>query len=81
LPDVTILLDLDHQTSLSRMRAANRKPDRIERESPEFFEAVRHGYLNLANENPKRVHLIDASRSIEEIAGEVLAKIMTHLNK
>ena len=81
LPDVTILLDLDHQTSLSRMRAANRKPDRIERESTDFFEAVRHGYLNLANENPKRVHLIDASRSIEEIAGEVLAKIMTHLNK
>jgi dTMP kinase len=81
LPDVTILLDLDHQTSLSRMRAANRKPDRIERESTDFFEAVRHGYLNLANENPKRVHLIDASRSIEEIAGEVLAKTMAHLNK
>jgi dTMP kinase len=81
LPDVTILLDLDHQTSLSRMRAANRKPDRIERESPDFFEAVRRGYLKLANENPKRVHLIDASRSIEEIAGEVLAKTMPHLNK
>jgi dTMP kinase len=81
LPDVTILLDLDHKTSLSRMQAANRKPDRIERESPDFFEAVRRGYLNLAKENPKRVHLIDASRSIEEIAVEVLAKIMTHLNK
>jgi dTMP kinase len=81
LPDVTILLDLDHQTSLSRMRAANRKPDRIERESTDFFEAVRRGYLKLAKENPKRVLLIDASRSIEEIAGEVLAKIMTHLNK
>jgi dTMP kinase len=81
LPDVTILLDLNHQTSLSRMRASNRKPDRIERESTDFFEAVRHGYLNLAKENPKRVHLIDASRSIEEIAGEVLAKIMTHFNK
>lgn len=81
LPDVTILLDLDHTTSLSRMRAANRKPDRIERESTDFFEAVRRGYLNLAKENPKRVHLIDACRSIEEIAGEVLAKIMTHLNK
>lgn len=72
LPDVTILLDLDHKTSLSRMQAANRKPDRIERESPAFFEAVRQGYLNLAKENPKRVHLIDASRSVEEIAQNVL---------
>ncbi|MFM8829699.1 MAG: dTMP kinase [Spartobacteria bacterium] len=81
LPDITFLFDLDHRTSISRMQAANRKPDRIERESPEFFEAVREGYLNLAKKNPKRVHLIDASRSIEEIAAEVLAKIMTHLNR
>ncbi|MCX6960934.1 MAG: dTMP kinase [Verrucomicrobia bacterium] len=81
LPDVTILLDLDHQTSLSRMRAANRKPDRIERESTDFFEAVRRGYLNLAKENPKRVLLIDASCSVEEIAVEVLTKVISEINK
>jgi dTMP kinase len=81
LPNITFLLDLDHRTSLSRMQAANRKPDRIERESPEFFEAVRRGYLNLAKENPKRVLLIDASCSVEEIAVEVLAKVISEINK
>jgi dTMP kinase len=81
LPDITFLLDLDHKTSLSRMQAANRKPDRIERESPEFFEAVRQGYLKVAKENPRRVVLIDASCSVEEIAVEVLAKIISEINK
>lgn len=81
LPDITFLLDLDHETSLSRMQAAKRKPDRIERESPEFFEAVRQGYLHLAKQNPSRVNLIDASRSVEEIAEEILAKIMVHLER
>jgi dTMP kinase len=57
------------------MQAANRKPDRIERETPEFFEAVRRGYLKVAKENPDRVHLIDASRSVEEITGEIFDKI------
>lgn len=75
LPDITLLLDLDHQTSLARMRTANRKPDRIERESPEFFEAVRRGYLNLAKENPQRIHLLDASRPVEAIAREIFEKI------
>ena len=75
LPDITFLFDLDHKTSISRMQAANRKPDRIERETPEFFEAVRRGYLKVAKENPDRVHLIDASRSVEEITGEVFDKI------
>jgi len=79
LPDITFLLDLDHKTSLTRMRTANRKPDRIERESSEFFEAVRQGYLILAKQNPQRVILLDASRSIEEIAGEIFEKIKSKI--
>jgi hypothetical protein len=37
--------------------------------------------LRVAKENPKRVHLIDGSRSVEEIAGGVLAKAITEINK
>jgi dTMP kinase len=76
LPDITFLLDLDHKTSLTRMRTANRKQDRIERESSEFFEAVRQGYLALAKQTPQRVILLDASRSIEEIAEEIFEKLL-----
>jgi dTMP kinase len=75
LPDVTFLLDLDRKTSLERMHAGKRSLDRIERESEEFFDAVRAGYLKLALENPDRIVLIDASRPADTLAKEIQSAI------
>lgn len=71
LPDVTFVLDLDRETSLARMRTGKRQLDRIERESEEFFSAVRQGYLELAKNEPDRVVLLDASRPAETTASEI----------
>lgn len=71
LPDVTFVLDLDREASLARMRSGKRQPDRIERESEEFFSAVRQGYLNLAGNEPDRVVLLDASHPAESTAAEI----------
>lgn len=71
LPDVTFLLDLERETSLARMRAGKREFDRIERESEEFFAAVRSGYLDLAKKNPSRVVVLDASQPVEALAEEI----------
>lgn len=76
LPDVTFVLDLDRETSLARMRAGNRELDRIERESEEFFAAVRAGYLDLAKKNPARVVLLDASRSVESLSTEIQSLLL-----
>jgi len=80
LPDVTFVLDLDRETSLARMRAGKRELDRIERESEEFFAAVRTGYLDLAKKNPARVVLLDASRSVETLSTEIHS-LLLHRNK
>lgn len=80
LPDVTFVLDLDRETSLARMRAGKRELDRIERESEEFFAAVRTGYLELAKKNPARVVLLDASRSVETLSTEIQS-ILLQRNK
>jgi dTMP kinase len=76
LPDVTFLLDLDRKTSLARIHAGKRSLDRIERESEEFFDAVRAGYLKLALENPDRIVLVDASRPADAIAREIQSAIL-----
>jgi dTMP kinase len=76
LPDVTFVLDLDRETSLARMRAGNRELDRIERESEEFFGAVRAGYLDLAKKNPARIVLLDASRSVESLSTEIQSLLL-----
>ena len=74
------VLDLDRETSLARMRAGKRELDRIERESEEFFAAVRVGYLDLAKKNPSRVVLLDASRSVETLSTEIQS-ILLQRNK
>ena len=58
------------------MRAGKRELDRIERESEEFFAAVRTGYLDLAKKNPARVVLLDASRSVETLSTEIQSLLL-----
>ncbi len=70
IPDITIFLDLDPEIGLRRrMNAAN--GDRIENEQIEFHRRVYDGYKQLARENPDRIKIIDASRSVEEVWQDV----------
>jgi dTMP kinase len=71
LPDLTFLLDLDRSTALARMGNQNRDPDRIERESEDFFEAVRRGYLELAARESHRIRVLDGSKPPAKIASEI----------
>ena len=65
-PDLTILLDAPVETGMSR---AGRRgsPDRIEIERADFFERVRECYLSLAEADPDRFAVIDASRDIDAV--------------
>lgn len=70
-PDLTLVLDVETGLGRKRMLARAGAPDRMEQEPTEFFEAVREGYLRLAQSEPKRIRVIDASRSIEEVEQEI----------
>jgi dTMP kinase len=77
LPNITLLLDLD--AAEGRRRAVVRKGpvDRMEQEGEEFYEAVRRGYLELAQGDPHRFAIIDASASevvVEKAITAVLQK-------
>jgi dTMP kinase len=69
-PDKTILLDLDVAIGLQRNKGIN-KEDRIELEDITFHKRVRDGYHALAVKEPERIHVIDASKSIEHIHGSI----------
>ena len=51
--------------------AAKSGEDRFEMEDVEFHKRVRAGFLELARGEPKRFRIIDASRSVDEIAYEI----------
>lgn len=77
-PHLTILLDIDPELTLKRLNS--KKADRLEGEKLQFHQRVREGYLELARKEPERFAVIDASRNVEEIHREVLAKVLNVLN-
>jgi len=69
-PDLTLFFDVP--VDVGRQRAAReRAPDRFERESAEFFQRVRAGYLDRAARAPMRFRIIDASRPLSEVQKEL----------
>ena len=68
-PDLTLVFDASHAVSSGRL--AGRKLDKFESEGRAFFDRVRQGYKDLAQGEPKRVHMIDGSRSLAEVKAEV----------
>lgn len=73
MPNLTLLFDLDPKIGLSRIaKHDNREMNRLDVESLEFHEAVREGYQQVIKRYPNRIHVIDASRTQDEVTKEVL---------
>jgi len=72
-PDCTLLLDLPVPLGLQRARARAASADRFEQEREPFFERVRSAYLTLAQREPRRIRVIDASRPLESVRADVTA--------
>lgn len=68
-PDLTFVFDVDVETSMKRV---GKEKDRMESAGVEFHNRVRQGYLELAKQEPQRIKVIDATKSIEEIHDEVI---------
>jgi dTMP kinase len=72
-PDATFLFDLDPAEAYARQRAASRDPDRFERERADFFVRVREAYLERARRHPRRIHVIDASGTLDQVRARLAA--------
>jgi dTMP kinase len=68
LPDVTFLLLVDPEEA---QRRSGPPGDRIEREGDEFLREVDKAYRELGSAFAGRITMLDASRSVDEVAKEV----------
>ena len=71
-PDLTLLLDLPVEQGRARA-AARSAPDRFESERQEFFERVRQAYRRRAEQEPRRIRVIDAGRALPAVQAQVQA--------
>jgi dTMP kinase len=79
-PDLTILIDLPPEVGMARVHArSDGQLDRIEQEAIEFFQAVRTGYLKLAESEPERFLVLDGSASVEVLEQQIWAAVQPRL--
>lgn len=72
VPDVTVVIDLDAETGLARVKhRANDLPDRMEQENIEFYEKVRTGYLMLAKAMPERFVVVEGELPRDELEEKI----------
>lgn len=75
-PDITFLLDIDvHQgleRSFKKAETMTNKELRFENVDISFHERLRHGYLELARQNPERFIIINAGGTVEEVSAEII---------
>ena len=67
-PDLTIILDIDAKTGLSRL---HRQFDRMEQKGDSYHEKVRQGFLQLAKER-EDFAVVDATADIETVHRKVI---------
>jgi dTMP kinase len=82
-PDLTLLVDIDVETSLARARARNAAQPagetRMDEQSLEFHRKVYEAYQALAAGEPERIRRIDGRAAIEEIELAIWDIVSAHV--
>jgi dTMP kinase len=76
-PHLTLLLDLDPVIGLQRVA----RTTAFERRDLAFHRRVRAGYLQLAQEEPHRIKVVDAHRSLDEVLQTCIALVSEAIHR
>ena len=71
-PDTTIFFDIPYEIGLERINKNQRDTDRLDLESNDFHKKVYEGYMTICEKYADRITKIDASKSIDEVASQVI---------
>jgi dTMP kinase len=88
-PDLTLILDMDPETSLGRSdrkaaaRTVGGEPveNRFERRGAGFQVQMRRAFLAIAATEPGRCRVLDASRPVEAVADDVWRAVAARLDR
>lgn len=80
-PHLTLLLDVPVSVGLTRRRGVRGTQNRLDRESAQFHRHVRRGFLRLAAREPRRIKIIDAGRSPDEVRAAIEAFVLPWIAK
>jgi dTMP kinase len=71
-PDLTVYLDIESEEGIRRIKTHRTDEiNRLDVEALEFHQRVRKSYLNLLEQNPERIKLVDASQPLDKVLQDV----------
>jgi dTMP kinase len=81
-PDITFILDIPPEEGLARAqeRAEGADPDRFEGQQLMVHERIRRAFLDIADEEPDRCIVVDASQPEAMVAEDVWEAVLQRLN-
>ncbi|MCS1352355.1 dTMP kinase [Mechercharimyces sp. CAU 1602] len=71
LPQRTYLLDVTAEESEERLVQRGNASDRIEQREKAFHERVRHGFLYMAQHEPKRYQILSGKLPVEDVTNSI----------
>ena len=84
-PDLTLFFDISVKEAISRTNSRSdgggEQKNRMDSETVEFYERVREAYLQIAENEPERFCVVDASGAIDEIKTKVLELVTEFLKE
>src|SRR5579863_6352115 len=79
VPDLTLMIDIDTETGLTRANRRNQRAQdvetRMEEQDISFHRKVREAYRQLASDEPARVKFINGARDESAVAADVWAAV------
>jgi dTMP kinase len=82
-PDLTLLVAIDLETSLARMRARNaadgNAETRMDEQSMEFHRKVHDAYEALASREPGRIKRINGGAAIDDVEAEIWSVVSEYV--
>lgn len=84
-PDLTLFFDISIEKAMLRTNSRDgEKRNRMDFETREFYARVREAYLQIAETEPNRFHVINADGAVEEIhtkVSDLVAKFLSEASK
>jgi dTMP kinase len=85
VPDLTLCIDIDPETGLTRARARNQDEaaheTRLEEQALEFHHKVREAYHEIARREPERFKLIDGNEARDAVAAKIWKEVLPLLDR
>ncbi|MDP1722785.1 MAG: dTMP kinase [Candidatus Gottesmanbacteria bacterium] len=78
-PDLTLLLSVTPEVGNKRRTKSAKTKDRLDLQQHDFYSRVHDGYLALAKKDPNRYVVIDAEKSIVQVAQTIWDEVHTRL--